>query len=155
MAAANPRTVVVIMAGSAVIVERWRASVPGIVVLWYPGSEGGRALADVLLGAADPGGRLPFAVPTDPAHLPYFDKAATRIVYDRWHGQRLLDRDGHAPAFPLGFGLSYTLVRAVEPGGRGGRRAAGRGGDRGQHGRAPRRPRRAGLRCVASRGRTC
>jgi beta-glucosidase len=108
VAAANPRTIVVIMAGSAVIVERWRASVPGILVLWYPGSEGGRALADVLLGAADPGGRLPFVVPTDPAHLPYFDKAATRIVYDRWHGQRLLDRDGHAPAFPLGFGLSYT-----------------------------------------------
>ena len=51
----QPATVVVIMAGSAVIVERWRASVPAIVVLWYPGSEGGRALADVLLGRRRPG----------------------------------------------------------------------------------------------------
>jgi len=108
VAAANPRTVVVLMAGSAVVVEAWRGRVPAILVAWYPGMEGGAALADVLLGAAEPGGRLPFAVPTDESHLPPFDKTATTVVYDRWFGQRLLDREGNPPAFPLGFGLGYT-----------------------------------------------
>lgn len=108
VASANPRTVVAIMAGSAVVVERWRDTVPAILMLWYPGSEGGRALADVLLGRPGPTGRLPFAIPTDEAHLPAFDKTARSVTYDLWHGQRWLDRAGVAPAFPLGFGLSYT-----------------------------------------------
>jgi beta-glucosidase len=106
--AANPRTVVVVMAGAAVTMEQWRHEVPAILVAWYPGMEGGSALADVLLGTSEPGGRLPFVVPRDEADLPPFDKNATTVTYDRWHGQRLLDRDGKAPAYPLGFGLSYT-----------------------------------------------
>jgi len=108
VAAAQPRTVVVLVGGSAILAERWRESVPAIVVAWYPGMEGGHALADVLLGIAEPGGRLPFAVPADAAHLPFFDAAARRITYDGWWGQRLLDRDGHPAAWPLGFGLGYT-----------------------------------------------
>jgi beta-glucosidase len=70
--------------------------------------EGGHALADVLLGKVGPGGRLPFAVPTSEEHLPEFDRDATAITYDRWHGQRLLDRLGVPAAYPLGFGLSYA-----------------------------------------------
>jgi beta-glucosidase len=69
---------------------------------------GGRALADVLLGEREPGGRLPCVIPRDESDLPPFDKNATTATYDRWFGQRLLDRDGVAPAYPLGFGLSYT-----------------------------------------------
>ncbi len=108
VAGANPRTVVAVMGGSAVVIERWRRRVPAILLLWYPGMEGGHALADVLLGRVEPGGRLPFAVPTDAAHLPPFDRAATRATYDLWHGQWKLDRDGTPAAFPFGFGLSYT-----------------------------------------------
>ena len=108
VAAANARTVVVLIGGSAILTESWRHRVPALVQAWYPGMEGGRALADVLIGRVEPGGRLPFAVPTDAAHLPPFDRHATRVVYDAWWGQRRLDRDGHAPAFPLGFGLGYT-----------------------------------------------
>jgi beta-glucosidase len=108
VAAANPRTVVVVIAGATVTVEEWRSEVPAILLAWYPGMEGGAALADVLLGTSEPGGRLPFAVPTDAADLPPFDKNATTVRYDRWHGQRRLDRDGKAAAYPLGFGLSYT-----------------------------------------------
>ncbi|WP_151482061.1 beta-glucosidase family protein [Streptomyces albicerus] len=105
---ANPRTVVGIVAAGAVLMERWRHSVPAIAMLWYAGMEGGHAFADVLLGRHDATGRLPFSVPTDEAHLPDFDRDATVAHYDRWHGQRLLDRRGLEPAFPLGFGLSYT-----------------------------------------------
>jgi len=108
VAAANPRTIVVVMGGSAVVMERWRQRVPAILVLWYPGMEGGHALADVLLGRVSPGGRLPFAIPADPRHLPAFDRDASAVTYDLWHGQWQLDRDGHAAAYPFGFGLSYT-----------------------------------------------
>lgn len=111
VAAANPRTVVVLMVGSAVITEAWRERVKGIVVLWYPGMEGGHALADVLLGRVNPGGRLPCTFPKRAEDLPFFDRDATRIAYDLWHGYRKLARDGAVAAFPFGFGLSYTTWR--------------------------------------------
>ncbi|WP_025157733.1 glycoside hydrolase family 3 protein [Leifsonia aquatica] len=107
-AAANPRTVVVMVSAGAVITEEWRDDVAAVVFGWYSGSEGGAALAEVLFGESDAVGRLPYSIPTSEAHLPYFDRNATSITYDRWFGQRLLDRDGRPAAFPLGFGLSYT-----------------------------------------------
>jgi beta-glucosidase len=107
-AAANPRTIVVIVSAGAVITEEWRADVPAVLFGWYSGSEGGAALAEVLFGATDVTGRLPYSIPTAESHLPSFDRKSTEITYDRWFGQRLLDRDGNVAAYPLGFGLSYT-----------------------------------------------
>ncbi|HEX5480445.1 MAG TPA: glycoside hydrolase family 3 C-terminal domain-containing protein [Dehalococcoidia bacterium] len=112
-ATANARTAVALMGGSAIMVERWHDEPAAILMLWYPGMEGGRALADVLLGRVNPTGRLPFAVPTDAAHLPFFDRAAHEITYDLFHGQWLLDRDAHAARYPFGFGLSYTPHAAI------------------------------------------
>ncbi len=114
VAAVNPRTVVVVVAGATVVMEEWRHDVPAILIAWYSGMEGGAGLADVLLGTTEPGGRLPFTVPRDEGDLPPFDKSATTVTYDRWHGQRLLDRDGMSAAYPLGFGLSYTSVTVEE-----------------------------------------
>jgi beta-glucosidase len=108
--AANPRTVVILVGGSAILTESWRQRVPAILLGWYGGMEGGRALASVLTGEAEPAGRLPFVVPTDVAHLPPFDSAAKSVVYDDRWGQRLLDADGHTAAFPFGFGLGYTTI---------------------------------------------
>jgi hypothetical protein len=108
VAAANVRTIVAIITAGAVITEEWRHAVPAVLLSWYSGSEGGHALADVLLGRVDASGRLPFSIPTSEAHVPFFDRNATAITYDKWFGQRLLYRDGHTAAFPLGFGLSYT-----------------------------------------------
>ncbi|MET0844307.1 MAG: glycoside hydrolase family 3 C-terminal domain-containing protein [Mycetocola sp.] len=108
VAAANSRTVVVLIGGSAILTEEWRDRVPALLLAWYGGMEGGHALASVLTGAAEPGGRLPFVLPTDATHLPSFDRTAKSVVYDDRWGQRLLDGDGHTPAFPFGFGLSYT-----------------------------------------------
>jgi beta-glucosidase len=110
VAAANSRTVVVLIGGSAILTEAWRDRVPTLLLAWYGGMEGGRALASVLTGAVEPGGRLPFVLPTDAAHLPPFDSAAKSVIYDDRWGQRRLDGDGHAPAFPFGFGLGYTTI---------------------------------------------
>ncbi|KAK2810583.1 hypothetical protein FQN50_002840 [Emmonsiellopsis sp. PD_5] len=108
VAAANPRTVVSIVAGGAVIMEEWRYKVPAVLMGWYSGCEGGHALADVLLGRADAVGRLPFSIPRDESYLPPFDRNAEKVTYSRWHGQWLLDKLGEGEAFPLGYGLSYT-----------------------------------------------
>lgn len=105
---ANPKTVVVLVTAGAIITEEWRDEVPAVLVGWYSGTDGGHALWDVLFGDVDASGRLPYSIPTSEEHLPYFDREATSIRYDRWFGQRMLDRDGHDAAFPLGFGLSYT-----------------------------------------------
>ncbi|MCU1574654.1 MAG: glycosyl hydrolase [Micrococcaceae bacterium] len=111
VAAANPRTVVVLIGGSAILTETWRDRVPALLLAWYGGMEGGHALASVLTGSSEPGGRLPFVLPTEAAHLPPFNPAARSVVYDDKWGQRRLDREGHAPAFPFGFGLGYTTIK--------------------------------------------
>ncbi|CAM1505849.1 Fc.00g114860.m01.CDS01 [Cosmosporella sp. VM-42] len=119
-AEANPRTIVAIVAAGAVIMEEWKDLPAAIVLNWYSGSEGGHALADLLLGRANFAGRLPFSIPTTEHHLPFFDKNATRIIYDRWFGQRLLDKLKVEAAYPLGFGCSYTSFKIsdleVQPG---------------------------------------
>ena len=129
MAAANPRTVVAIVAAGAVHhrgVARTRSR--ATLLMWYAGMEGGHALADVLTGRHNPSGRLPFSIPTSEEHLPFFDRDATSITYDRFHGQRLLDRLGVEPAFPHGFGLSYTTL--LDRRGRGRRSTTGDDGPR-------------------------
>jgi beta-glucosidase len=108
IAAVNLKIIVAVMGGSAVIMEAWREHVPTILMLWYPGMEGGHALADILLGRVNPSGKLPFVIPQQAEDLPFFDKDATQIEYDLWHGYRKLERESHTPAYPFGFGLSYT-----------------------------------------------
>lgn len=108
VAAVNPRTVVLMVAGSAVVVSEWDREVPAIVQSWYSGMEGGRAIADVLCGKVDASGRLPFSVPVDEVDLPPFDADATAFRYDGWHGYWYLAHREIAPAYPFGFGLSYT-----------------------------------------------
>jgi beta-glucosidase len=106
--AANPNTVVVLMGGSAIITEVWREKVPALLMAWYPGMEGGNALADILLGKVNPCGKLPCVFPRSESQLPFFDKRAKSIEYGYFHGYRLIDKQGQEPAFPFGFGLSYT-----------------------------------------------
>jgi beta-glucosidase len=108
--ARHDRVVVVVMSGSAVTMSSWDTNVSAVVMSWYPGIEGGHALADLLLGDADFTGRLPFVVPVDEADLPHWDINATTEVYDLFHGHALLRRKGVEPAYPFGFGLSYGTI---------------------------------------------
>jgi beta-glucosidase len=111
--AVNPNVVVCVMAGSAVVMP-WADTVPAVIMLWYPGLEGGHALAEVIGGVSEPGGRLPFAVPRQETDLVHFDRNARAETYDLFHGQWKLDRDGVAPHFPFGHGLGYTTWRLVD-----------------------------------------
>lgn len=111
---ANSNTVVSIIAAGAVIMEEWIDKVPAVLMMWYSGSEGGHAFADVLLGNVDASGRLPFSIPRSEEHLPFLDVEASSIEYDRWFGQRLLDKLGEPARYPLGYGLSYTSFEASD-----------------------------------------
>jgi len=108
VAKANPDTAVILVGGSAIITETWREQIPAILMAWYAGMEGGHALADVLFGKVSPSGKLPCVFPRSEAQLPFFDREAQAIEYGYYHGYRLMDKEGHSPAFPFGFGLSYT-----------------------------------------------
>ncbi len=130
VARANPRTVVVLIGGSAITVGEWEDAAAAIVMAWYPGMEGGAALARVLFGEANPAGRLPFAVPAREADLPAFDHESEEVRYDYFHGYEYLDRAGIAPRFPFGYGLSYTSFAFA-------RLRARRGGDAAAGGDGP------------------
>jgi len=107
VAALNPCTVVVLEGGSA-IAAPWLDAVGAVVMAWYPGMEGGHAIADVVFGRVNPSGRLPLTWPVDESGLPPFANDAVSVTYGYYHGYRLMDRDGLEPLFPFGHGLSYT-----------------------------------------------
>jgi len=111
----NRHTIVVLVAGSPVSMD-WADDVPAILVAWYPGMEGGRAIANALVGAANPAGKLPVTFPRSlsdsPAHRSprSFPGDGRRVFYDEgvFVGYRHFDREGIDPLFPFGHGLSYT-----------------------------------------------
>ena len=112
IAAANPRTVVVVNTGAPIEMD-WVDDVPSVLQLWYPGQEGGNALADVVLGRVAPGGKLPTTFArrlTDiPAMLNYpGERGEVRYGEGLFIGYRAFDRMDVEPRFPFGHGLSYT-----------------------------------------------
>jgi beta-glucosidase len=115
VAAVNPRTVVVLNTGDPVLMP-WLGQVKSLLEMWYPGEDGGKATADILLGRADPGGKLPITFPASAAQTP-FAGHPERILgvagQTTWSeglqvGYRWYDAQGIQPLFPFGYGLSYT-----------------------------------------------
>ena len=106
--ARNAATVVVVEGGSAITMSSFIDDVGAVLLAWYPGQEGGNAIADILFGDVNPSGKLPLTIPRDEAHLPEFDSTGVEVTYGFFHGYRWMDREGHEPLFPFGFGLSYT-----------------------------------------------
>jgi len=102
VAATGKPVVVLLVGGSSITMSNWMHNVQGIVEVWYPGEEGGHAVADVLFGDVNPAGRLPITFPVHESQLPlvYNHKPTGRgDDYHNLSGQ---------PLFPFGFGLSYT-----------------------------------------------
>ena len=97
--------VVVLIAGRATTVERWIGAVPALVCAWYPGEEGGHAIADVLFGDTNPGGKLPITFPVSSGQLPlYYNPKPTGRKF------RYIDIPLGEPQvrYPFGHGMSYT-----------------------------------------------
>ena len=125
VAAANQRTVVVLQTGAPVLTP-WRRDVDAILEAWYPGEDGGTAIARLLYGDVDPGGRLPATFPRSAGQLPTAGSTAqypgTFSAHNPLHlaahyseglmvGYRWYDQHHLKPAYPFGFGLSYTKFK--------------------------------------------
>jgi beta-glucosidase len=114
VAAANPHTIVVVETGSAVLMP-WIGKVEAVLETWYPGEVAGTSLVDLLSGAVDPSGKLPVTFPASPSDMPAgtpetFGGVGGRTLYSEGVdvGYRWYDANSVTPAFPFGFGLSYT-----------------------------------------------
>ncbi len=116
--AANPKTVVVFLGGGAVEMGAWLAKAPALLYAWYPGMEGGNALARVLFGDVSPSGKLPCTFPKrladSPAHaLGAYPGTNGTVTYAEGLlvGYRWFDTRQVEPLFPFGYGLSYTTFK--------------------------------------------
>ncbi|EJL31508.1 beta-glucosidase-like glycosyl hydrolase [Caulobacter sp. AP07] len=118
VAGANARTVVVLQTGGPILMP-WLSKVGGVVEAWYPGSEGGEAIARVLTGEVDASGRLPVTFPASLAQLPRpvldGDPKTPDALFEVDYtiegaavGYKWFDKKGHQPLFAFGHGLSYT-----------------------------------------------
>jgi len=112
---ANPKTIVVLMGGGAIDMTKWVGETPAILQAWYPGMEGGNAIAKIIFGQVNPSGKLPMSFPKkledEPAHkLGEYPGNKTTVNYtdDIYVGYRYYDTYKVAPQFEFGRGLSYT-----------------------------------------------
>jgi beta-glucosidase len=115
MAAANKKTIVVITSGGGVGMDAWLDRIPAVIEAWYPGQEGGTALAEILFGDVNPSGRLPVTFEhrweDNPVHDSYYpEEGSNRVEYKEgvFVGYRGYEHNGTKPLFPFGYGLSYT-----------------------------------------------
>jgi len=118
MAAANPNTIVTVTAGGSVDASRWIDRVAALLQNWYPGQEGGTALAEVLFGDVDPSGRLPISweksLNDNPSYPFYYPAPGTLTVHYNdgvFVGYRGYEHNLVKPLFPFGYGLSYTSFK--------------------------------------------
>ena len=118
IAAANPNTIVTVTSGGSVEASKWIDHVAALLENWYPGQEGGTALAEVAFGDVDPSGRLPISwersLNDNPSYSYYYPKPGTLTVPykdDVFVGYRGYEHNGVKPLFPFGFGLSYTTFK--------------------------------------------
>lgn len=118
VAALNHNVIVVLTAGGNVDMTRWIDQVPGVLHAWYPGQEGGTALAQILFGEFSPSGKLPASferhIEDNPSFANYYPaKGERRVNYKEgiFVGYRYYDRSETKPLFPFGYGLSYTTFQ--------------------------------------------
>ena len=104
----NANHAVVLIGGNMIMMTDWYDQASAILMAYYPGQEGGTALAEILFGDVNPSGKLPYVVPYKESDLPYVDWNAADQYYEYYHGYTRLDKNGVKPLVPYGFGLSYT-----------------------------------------------
>lgn len=104
----NRNTAVVLIGGGTILLDPWLDSVPSVLMAYYPGQEGGTAIAEVLFGVVNPSGKLPFVIPCLQEDLPDICWNTDHQRYGYYHGYAKLEKESVAPRLPYGFGLSYT-----------------------------------------------
>lgn len=111
----NPKSTAVLVGGNMIMMTEWYDCVNAVMMAYYPGMEGGTAIAEILYGDVNPSGKLPYVVPFSEEDLPYVDWEATDQYYEYYHGYTRLEKNGVKPMIPYGFGLSYTTFDISEP----------------------------------------
>ncbi|HKD59149.1 MAG TPA: glycoside hydrolase family 3 C-terminal domain-containing protein [Terracidiphilus sp.] len=121
--AANPHTIVVVESGGPILMP-WLSQVSAVLEAWYPGQNGGPAIADLLFGVANPSGKLPITFPAGDSQLPRpvtpqppDGTTPFNVNYSEGYnvGYKWFDANGLTPLFPFGFGLSYTSFSITNP----------------------------------------
>lgn len=111
----NSNSAVILIGGNTILMDEWREAVGAVLMAYYPGMEGGTALAEILFGDKNPSGKLPFVLPYKESDLPEVAWDTTEQWYDYYHGYTKLDKEKKEPLAPYGFGLSYTQFSLSEP----------------------------------------
>lgn len=111
----NPNSTAVLIGGNMIMMSEWIDCVNSVLMAYYPGMEGGTALAEILFGDVNPSGKLPFVVPVSEGDLPTVDWEAADQYYEYYHGYTRLEKKGIRPLFPYGHGLSYTAFSFGTP----------------------------------------
>jgi beta-glucosidase len=125
VAAANKNTIVLLNNGTPITMSRWIKQVPGLIEMWFPGEEGGQAVAEILFGDVNPSGKLPTTLAVERVDYPDYGNFPGKdgsVHYQEgiYVGYRFFDNKKIEPLFPFGFGLSYTTfdyknVRLSQP----------------------------------------
>ena len=105
----------IVIGGGTIVVDPWNTHVAAIMLAWYPGMAGGAAIAEMLMGDTEPGGRLPLTIPHCQTDLPTVDWTATTVTYGRWWGQRHLDLNNIEPAYAFRIWLELHHIRTQPP----------------------------------------
>lgn len=111
----NSNSAVVLIGGNMIMMTEWKDCVSAVLMAYYPGQEGGNAIAEILFGDVNPSGKLPYVVPFKESDLPQVNWDTNSQWYDYYHGYTKLEKEGIEPLLPYGFGLSYTEFAMSEP----------------------------------------
>ena len=111
----NEKSTAVLIGGNMIMMTEWYDCVNAVMMAYYPGMEGGTAIAEIIYGDVNPSGKLPYVVPVSEEDLPHVDWEATDQYYEYYHGYTRLEKNGVKPLVPYGFGLSYTTFEITAP----------------------------------------
>ena len=112
--ALNKNNAVILTGGNMLRVSEWKNSAAAVLMAYYPGMEGGSALADILFGKVNPGGKLPFVIGKSDSDFPPLNRYAAHAHYGYYHGYQKLDKEDIPCDYPYGFGLSYTKTELAD-----------------------------------------
>lgn len=107
----NKNTAAVVMGGNVIRMNEWKNDINSILMAYYPGMEGGNAIADIIFGKVNPSGKLPFAIAKRDEDYPDVKWISLEQDYGYYQGYKALEKYGKGTDFPYGYGLSYTKFR--------------------------------------------